>query len=802
MLQNYLKITWRNLRRNRVYALLNVVGLSLGIGCGLLVFWFIRFHTTHDAFHKDIDRVYQVTTEFHFDGTSYSRGVPPPTWKAVRDETSATAATICIEGYEKLMALIDANGRPAKKFKEGPGPKLAYVAPSYFKVFDYQWQVGSAKSLAKPNTLVISKRMAEKYFGDEDPIGRIIKLENQLNLEVTGIVNDPPDNTDLPYEFFVSFATLENNKDFTYGGPPLDTWSGVNSNTYCFALLPAEVTAARFQKEINAINKKYHGKDYKSYGHLVTKFREMHHSERYYGPVPYKWIYIMGTIGIFLIATACFNFINMATAQAMRRAKEVGIRKAVGGQRGQVFFQFIAETGVITAVALILGIAMATFALPSLNKWLNLGGGWPSQVSWNDTMLWMFIIAMFLTVVFLAGSYPGLILAGFRPVVALKGGISQQQAGGLNIRRSLIVVQFILIQLLVICTLVINGQVDFMMNQPIGYETKGIAEITIPTPEKINQTTFRERLLSIPGVKDASFFLFSPTTNSSNTTNFRFDTRQKDEIWQMNTKNADHHYIETYGLTLVAGKNIPPSDTIQGYLINEKVVERLGVKNPEDIIGKKLQVWGIDAPIYGVLKNWNNASFEQEIAPIAVFTYKDIHYNCGLRLSSNNLQKTMKEVEKLWNSYFPDHLYEQSFLDESIARNYEFVRTMLRLVQIFSLIAIFIGCLGLYGLVKFMAVQKTKEIGVRKVLGANLPQILGLFGKEISILVGIAFLVAAPLGWYLMNAWLQDYTYRIPIGFGTLVFAVFITLGVALITSSYESIKAALVNPAKSLKSE
>lgn len=802
MLQNYLKITWRNLRRNRVYALLNIVGLSLGITCGLLVFWFIRFHTTHDAFHKDIDRVYLVSTEFHFDGTSYSRGTPPPAWKAVRDETSATTATICIEGYERLMALIDANGRPVKKFKEGPGAKLAFVAPEYFKVFDYQWQVGEASVLRKPNTLILSKRMAEKYFGDEDPIGRIIKLENQLNLEVAGIVNDPPDNTDLPYEFFVSFATLENNRDFVYGGPDLDTWSGVNSNTYCFALLPEGVSQARFQKEINAINKKYHGNDAKSYAHLAVPFRELHHSERYYGQVPYKWIYIMATIGIFLIATACFNFINMATAQAMRRAKEVGIRKAVGGQRIQVFFQFIAETGVITAVALILGFSMASFALPSLNKWLDLGGGWPSRISWDDSMLWGFLLSLFLLVVFLAGSYPGLILAGFRPVAALKGGISQQQAGGLNIRRSLIVMQFVLIQLLVICTLVINDQVDFMMNKSVGYETKGIVEITIPSPEKINQTTFRERLLSIPGVKDATFCLFSPTTNSSNTTNFRFDTRQKDEIWQMNTKNADNHYVDTYGLTLVAGKNIPPSDTIQGYLINEKVVEKLGVKDPEQIIGKKLRIWGVEAPIYGVLKNWNNASFEQDIAPIAVFTSKDIHYSCGIRLSSTNLQKTLKDVEKLWNAYFPDHLYEQSILDESIARNYEFVRTMLRLVQVFSLIAIFIGCLGLYGLVKFMAVQKTKEIGVRKVLGANLAQILGLFGKEIALLVGIAFLVAAPLGWYLMNAWLQDYTYRIPIGLGTMVFAVAITLGVALLTSSYESVKAALVNPARSLKSE
>lgn len=802
MLQNYLKITWRNLRRNRVYALLNIVGLSLGISCGLLVFWFIRFHTTHDAFHKNIDQVYLVSTEFHFDGTSYSRGTPPPAWKAVRDETSALAATICIEGYERLMALIDANGRPIKKFKEGPGAKLAFVAPDYFKVFDYQWQVGAATSLRKPNTLVISKRMAEKYFGEDDPIGRIIKLENELNLEVTGIVNDPPNNSDLPYEFFVSFATLENNPKFVYGGPDLDTWSGVNSNTFCYALLPKSMSQARFQKEVDAINKKYHGKDYKSYNHPVVKYRELHHSERYYGPVPYKWIYIMATIGVFLIATACFNFINMATAQAMRRAKEVGIRKAVGGQRIQVFFQFISETGVITAIALVLGFALASFALPSLNKWLSIGGGWPNKVPWNDSTLLTFVISLFLLVVFLAGSYPGLILAGFRPVDALKGGISQQQAGGLNIRRSLIVVQFVLIQLLVICTLVINGQVNFMMNKSVGYETKGVVEIGIPSPEKINQTTFRQRLLGIPGVKDVSFCMFSPTTNSSNTTNFRFDTRQKDEIWQINTKNADNHYVETYGLTLVAGKNIPQSDTVQGYLINEKVVEKLGVKDPEQIIGKKLRVWGIDAPIYGVLKNWNNASFEQDIAPIAVFTYKDINYTCGIRLNSTNLQKTMKEVEKLWNGYFPDHLYEQTFLDENIARNYEFVRTMLRLVQVFSMIAIFIGCLGLYGLVKFMAVQKTKEIGVRKVLGANLGQILSLFGKEIAILVGVAFLVAAPLGWYLMNAWLQDYTYRVPIGVGTLLFAVFITLSVALLTSSYESIKAALVNPARSLKSE
>jgi hypothetical protein len=282
----------------------------------------------------------------------------------------------------------------------------------------------------------------------------------------------------------------------------------------------------------------------------------------------------------------------MATAQAMRRSKEVGIRKAVGGKMTQVFFQFISETGIITLVALIIGFGLAALSLPYLNEYMNLGGGWPSKVSWNDSVLWLFILGLFVTVVFLAGSYPGVILAGFQPVAALKGGISQKQAGGLNIRRSLIVVQFVLIQLLIICTLIINGQVDFMMSKSVGYETKGIVEINIPTPEKINQTTFRDRLLKTPGVKEASFCLFSPTTSSNNTINIRFDTRQKDEVWQMNSKNADSHYIDAYGLTLVAGRNIPQSDTVTGVLINEKVIERLGLKRPEDAVGKNMQVWG------------------------------------------------------------------------------------------------------------------------------------------------------------------------------------------------------------------
>ena len=802
MLTNYLKIAWRNLFRNRVYALLNVVGLSLGLACALLVFWFVRFQTTFDDYHTHIDRIYQVTTEFRSDGSSYSRGVPPPMWKAMRTEMPSLTTAMCIGAYDLLLATVDAAGKPQKKFKE-EGMKSAYVQPEYFSIFDYTWQVNEAKrALSKPNTIVLSQRMAEKYFGKADPMGKILRLENQLNLEVTGIVNNPLPNSDLPFEFFVSFATLEAHPEYSYGGPELDHWGGVNSNTYCFTLLPESARLEGLNAQLERLNVKYHGKDPRSYRHHLVSYAEMHHSERYYGTVSMKWIWVMASIGLFLIVTACFNFINMATAQALGRSKEVGVRKSVGGTRTQVFIQFLIETTLITLFALVLGFAMASSLLPNVGDWLDQPNVWPTVVNWSDTTLWLFLGGLLLVVVLLAGSYPGLILAGFRPVAALKGGVTARQIGGLSVRRGLIVSQFVLIQLLVICTLVVNNQVDFMLNKSVGYETKGIVEIPVPAPDKVNQATFRERLLAIPGVDNATFCLFMPTDNSNNSTNFSFDTRQKDEIWQINTKNADHHFVETFGLKLVAGQNIPPSDTVRGYLINEKAVKRLGLKAPAEAVGKNLTVWGITAPIYGVLKDWNNTSLQNDIDPIAVFTYKDIHYSCGIKLSSTNLQQTMQQVEELWNEYFPDNLYEQRFLDDRIAESYTLEKIMLNLIRFFSLIAILIGCLGLYGLVKFMATQKTKEIGVRKVLGASLPSILALFGKEIVVLITIAFLIAAPMGWYLMHSWLEDYTYKIPIGAGSMLLAIALTFLVAILTASYESLKAALMNPVKSLRSE
>lgn len=801
MIKNYFKIAWRNLTRNRLYATLNIAGLSLGLSCALIVFWFIRFQTTHDHYHKNIDQIYQVTTEFRSDGIGYSRGVPVPMWKALRTEFPQATTAISIERNNPFIGVLNSEGKLLKKFEE-EGPLLTYVQPEYFDIFDFPWKVGSPKSLTKPNTVVISEKLAYKYFGNENPLGKQLKLYNKLDLEVTGIMGALPENTDMPYEIFVSFETLTANPDFGYGGSGLDNWGGVNSNTYVFMKIPEGMSISGIEKKMDEISKKYHGNGANTWGHPVVAFKDIHHSERYYGGMPMKWIWVMAAIGIFIIVTACFNFINMATAQALKRSREVGVRKAVGGTKGQVFSQFMLETAIVTFVSIASGFVIAVLLLPNISEWLDQPGTWPKAVTWNDPVLWSFLVTLFGVVVILAGSYPGSILSGFRPVLALKGNIGTRQVGGISLRRALIVFQFALIQLLVICTLVVNQQVNYMLTKSVGYETKGIVSVPVPGADKINQKTFRQRLMQIPGIENVTMCQFAPTSSSNNTSNPIFENREKEELWQVNTKPGDHHYIEAYGLELVAGKNIPESDTILGYLVNEKVVERLGFKNPKEVIGKNFKVWGVQAPIYGVLKNWNNTSFQNAVDPVAIFTYNNANNIAGIKLKTQNVHATMKSVEKLWNEYFPDNLYKQNFLDEKVRESYKMEEIMLNLIRVFSFIAIFIGCLGLFGLVKFMASQKTKEIGVRKVLGASISSVLGIFGKEIGLLIGVAFLIAAPLGWYLMHIWLQSYLYKIDIGVGIYVGAVLITLVVAAVTASYESIKAALLDPVKSLRSE
>ncbi|TAE59842.1 MAG: FtsX-like permease family protein [Bacteroidetes bacterium] len=796
MLRNYLTTAWRTLLRYRSYALLNILGLSLGIGCSILVFMMVKFQSSFDTWHSKAERTYRIVTEFHFDGISYTPGVPNPLTEAVRQDFSfVERAGFCIGQNNRMVAVLDDLSRAQKKFREEQ--TLCFVEPDYFHILDYTWIEGNPEvSLRDPQQVVLTRHMAEKYFGKEKALGRRLRMDNELELTVSGIVEDIPENTDRKHELFISFSTLKN---YRHGGPRLDHWGGINSDSHCFVLLKEGVSPQQLRDALPDFRKKYHGdKGWQVYDYQVIPIADMHFETDYEGRIDRSQLRTLSLIGLFLLLTACINFVNMATAQAGKRAREIGIRKVLGSSQGQLFWQFIAETAVITLISLFIGLGLAKLGAPLINQLFETE--LPFEV-WRDGQLWLFMLLLFAGVVFISGSYPALILAGFRPIVALKGTLKSGTTGGMQLRRALVVLQFAISQLMIIGTVIITQQVQYLRQKDIGYNPSAIALVSIPTPEKTAIETLRNRFAQVPGVEKVSFCQFAPTSGSNNTTNHAFDSRTEDEKWQVNTKPIDKNYLETFGLKLIAGTKLPESDTMNGYIVNEAYVNKLGLK-AEDVIGKNATIYGLPRPIYGVVADWNNLSLHNEIDPVVMFNDKGNQSLCALKMSTQNVSQSLKGIEGIWNETFPEYLYEQTFLDERIAEFYESEKITLNLIGAFAAIAILIGCLGLYGLVSFMALSKTKEVGVRKVLGARNQQILMIFIREFGILMLIAFVIAAPLSWWAMNAWLQDYNYRISIGAGVYLLAIFITAFIAAVTVSYESLKAANANPVKSLKIE
>ncbi len=800
MLKNYFLVAYRTLLRHKGYTLLNIWGLTLGLSCGVLVFLLIKFHLSFDQYHSKIDRTYQITTQTKGDGINDDPGVPFPLAQALRQDFSFFDDVALVSGvYNALIAVLGAEGK--KKFNEAQS--LCFTEPSYFNILDYQWLAGQPKTaLQKPNTVVLTRKVAEKYFGSvSEAFGKVIRMNNDLDLSVTGILENIPDNTDRRQELFVSLSTLKNNPGYARSG--LDNWSGFSSSTTCLLTLKAGVSPQRLERALPAFIKKYHTTEAAHWNHPVVPFATIHFSEKYGRGLTSTHLWALGLVGLFLVGTACINFVNLATAQALKRSKEVGVRKVIGGTKLQLFGQFMAETAVITCCSLLLAALVAELSLPVLNQWAtNAGMPFPLFTHTNplaDGQLWLFLLGIGLVVVLLSGSYPGIVLAGFKPVQALKGQVSSQQVGGMSIRRSLVVVQFVITQILLISTLVVMQQMRFFQRTSLGFTTSALSMINIP--EQTHVPTFRNRLAQLPGIEAISFCSSPPASTTNSNNNHRFDQRQEEESWSANTKPADSHYLETFGLTLVAGQNFPKADTASGYLVNETYVRRLGLK-PDDVVGKSLEVWGRTAPIYGVVKDWYNRAARSEIQPVILFPRTNSYAACGLKINPRTVTETRRSVEQLWEETFPDYLYQPYELDEQLTRFYIAEDMILACIQFFAGIAIFIGCLGLYGLVSFMTAHKTKEIGVRKVLGASIPQILTLFGIEFSRLIIVAFLVAAPVGWWAMSQWLNGYTYKIQLGWGIYALSLVVTTGIVLMSVGYQSFRAATANPIKSLKSE
>jgi hypothetical protein len=459
----------------------------------------------------------------------------------------------------------------------------------------------------------------------------------------------------------------------------------------------------------------------------------------------------------------------------------------------------MSETALITTLALLLGVGLAWLFIPSFNSILKVKMSIDLFSTWT---LPLFLIATLILVILLAGSYPGMILARFRPVLALKGKLDQSHIGGFSLRRMLVVLQFSISQLLIIGTLVIAGQIRFSEKTDLGFKDNNIAMVHLPVSDSAKMYTLKGQLLQIPGVQSVSLCFAAPAATSNQNTGIQYDNRPAAEHWDINIKPADENYLPTFGLKLVAGRNLFPSDTIREYVVNELTVRKLGLKHPEDILGHTASINGNPAIVVGVVKDFYNQSFKGEIQPQAFATARGNYNNVAIEIQGAHIRDVMDRVQKIWNATYPQYVYSANFLDENIAKFYEEDAMMLSLIEVFAGIAIFIGCLGLYGLVSFMAARRTKEIGVRKVLGARLNNILWLFGKEFIRLVLIAFVVAAPLGYWAMHRYLDSFKFRISMNWTIFVPALAMTCAIAALTVSYRSWKAATVQPVKSLRSE
>ncbi|OIN60018.1 hypothetical protein BLX24_08885 [Arsenicibacter rosenii] len=791
MLSNYVKIALRKLARQKAYTLINVISLSLGIACAILIFTLVKYHLSFDTFHAHQDRIYRIYTELHRENITYSTGVPNPMGDAFRNSTTVADKIGRVAFLNKRLITVS----PEKKFEAN----IAFADPAFFDLFHFPLLQGNPKTaLQEQHTALITDRIAKQYFGDENPAGKLLHIDGSLVVKITGVLRDLPANTDFRSEIYLPFSSLQEHSPWLV---EKDWWLGFNKEMQCFIRLKPGVSPAMVDaKLLRAISEKHYDKEMaKTFHFKLQPLSDVHFNPKLRGQTDRQNLWTFGLTGFFLVITACVNFINLATAQALGRSKEVGVRKALGSRRGSLFWQFMTETALIACLGLIIALGLAYTALPLVNHWFDIA---LTINPLSDIYLSTFLITLLLFVVFCSGAYPGLILSRFQPVAALKGKLSQRAVGGFSLRKGLVVTQFAISQLLIIGTLIITSQLRYSQQANMGFRKDAVVILPLPDNKPATISTLANQLSGLPGAGQVSFFDSPPATESIGSTVIRFDSRPENERWNISVKSADHRYLSTFSIPVLAGRNLNPSDTVREFLLNETAVKALGLTSAQDAIGKPAFVDNHQGTIVGVMKDFHFKSFRTVIEPLCISTRSEAYNSCGISLNPHTMASTLTDIEAIWKAQYPSAVFTYRFMDEDIERFYKLDNMLLRLIQLFAGIAIFVGCLGLYGLVSFMAAQKTREIGVRKVLGATTGQILWLFGKEFARLLLLAFVVAAPLAWWAMNKWLTNFVYRIEPGIGTFALAMLITILVALLTVSFRSLKAALMNPVRSLRSE
>lgn len=804
MFKNYLTTAIRNLMRQKNTTLINVLGLTIGIAASFILFLLIQHHISFDTFNANYDRVYRVVTMSDGNtGSFYTPGIPTPLPPAFKLDFPEAEEVVFTQYQAGGLILIPQPDGDNKKFQEDRG--IVITEPGIFKLFAREVLIGDVqKALDEPNEAVISVGLAKKYFDKEDVVGEVIKFDER-EYKIGAVVSDPPNNTDLPFTVYFSYATIRTDNE-------AKGWGGIWSDEQCYFLLKEGESIEALRSRMPAFYKKYNTEEnYDNQQFVLQPLAEVHFDDRYgnysYNTVSEQSLVALGIVAFFLIITASINFVNLTTAEAVKRSKEVGIRKTLGSSRTQLILQFLGETSMVTFVAILVAAGIAQLALSFLNPFLELSLAFNLPL---NTSFLLYIIGLFVLVSLFSGLYPAFVISAFKPAIALKNSMGNKNSSGYMLRRGLVVVQFFISQFLIIGTIVLISQMNYFKNKDLGFRQDAIISLPVPVQEEIatdsssssKMRTLANQLSKLSGVENYTLCNTPPSSGSVSGTGFILEGESDDKRKDTQVKTADSNYLGVFDLKLIAGENIDDLDTARSVIVNRRFTQIAGFTDPTEMIGKRVRVWRRMLPVVGVVEDFHATSLESEIEPIVIMNRIRNYRTLSLRINAQSFQNTLPQIQELWEGAYPDHLFSYEFLDESIRQFYDGQERGSILLTIFTSIAIFIGCLGLFGLATFMINQKNKEIGVRKVLGASVEGIVFLFSKEYIKLIGIGFVLAAPAAWFIMNQWLSDFAYRIEMSAWIFVTGAGVTLLIAVCTVGYRSLKAATANPVKSLRYE
>ncbi|MFD0798908.1 ABC transporter permease [Maribacter chungangensis] len=816
MFKNYIKTAVRSIWKNKVFSTINIVGLSIGLSAAFVIGAIIYYDMTFDKFHNESSRIFRVTTQFNNpEGDFYNSGVTVRLGEALTDLNMSELETVA--PFLTAYPLKVENQKLGLLFKRPDF--VIYANDDYFKTFNYQWLAGSQKNaLNEPNTVVLSEAKVATYFPDQkfdEVLGETLMYNDTISAVVTGVVANFKRRSDLVFEEFISLKTADL-QDMTSAVTDAH-WHNTNSASQLFIKLAAKSDTGQIQKVLDALSKEHEEKEMVAIGRsnsfYMQPMADLHFDPNYYtfdfneSRASLSVLRNLALVALFLLLLGCINFINLNTAQASQRAKEIGIRKTLGSSKKQLIFQFLGETFLLTVGAGILSIGLSHWLLQIFSEFIPAG---VTLELYADPLPIIGIALLLLVVTLFSGFYPALILSGYKPISVLKiEGIKSDQRAGL--RKYLTVFQFTIAQVFIIATLLVGKQLNYVMKKDMGFQTEALAFFRTPwsQPSMEKKVRIIKEIEQLPLISEVTLGGQPPASFSTHSIGVLFQDGAKEVNTDLQLIYGDKDYFSMYNLQLLAGR-LPLNDTIREFVVNETYLKQLGITNPEALIGQSIKADKEKHPIVGVMKDFNQRSLKTGIEPMA-FTgdafrsqrsqFNTVHFKLPAEHSAQ-WPETIAQIETIWKNIYPSSDFEYRFMEDTIERFYTQERKVSTLLQWATGLAILISCLGLLGLVIYTTQRRVKELGIRKVLGASLAQLNLLLCKEFLVVVGIAFVIAAPIAWWGMHKWLQDFSYKTSMSWWVFIISGLVMLLIALTIISLRTIVVDRVNPIKSLRTE